>query len=86
MGQKIFEGRWEEIVKQVDLRGKHVKVIVNDTIGDINISEIESPVESDAGAAWVKQLEQWANSHKPLGHIVDDSRDTIYEDMIRDPR
>ena len=28
---------------------------------------------------WVKDFRQWAESHRPLPHPADDSRDSIYE-------
>ena len=32
---------------------------------------------------WLKSFYEWINSHEPLDHIVDDSRDTIYEEALR---
>ena len=71
---RIIEGKWEELVGRQDLRGRQVQVIV---------------LEDDEmlpGDAWLKALHAWANSHKPLGHIVDDSRESIYSGTIDDPR
>lgn len=28
---------------------------------------------------WLKEFDVWVKSHKPLPHIVDDSRDSIYD-------
>jgi hypothetical protein len=62
---QVIQGRWDDLVKNYDLRGHQVRVIVLD--------------EDQAGAVkdnpWLQSLRAWADSHKPLGHSVDDSRD-----------
>lgn len=37
-------------------------------------------------ASWVKSLDAWAQSHGPVGHRIDDSRDGIYSGTADDPR
>ena len=45
------------------------------------------PVPKNAqGAQWARRLEAWAESHPHLPHEVDDSRDTIYAEAVRDLR
>jgi hypothetical protein len=65
-------GDWDELVNRHDLRGRRVRVIVLDEQGSDN--------------PWLKSLRAWANSHKPLGHEVDDSRESIYTETVDDPR
>jgi Arc/MetJ-type ribon-helix-helix transcriptional regulator len=35
---------------------------------------------------WSRRFREWAESHPPAGHFVDDSRDSIYSATIDDPR
>ena len=35
---------------------------------------------------WSRRFREWAESHPPTGHFVDDSRDSIYSGTIDDPR
>lgn len=35
---------------------------------------------------WLKAFDDWVDGHKPLGHSVDDSRESIYSGTIDDPR
>jgi Arc/MetJ-type ribon-helix-helix transcriptional regulator len=35
---------------------------------------------------WSRQFREWAASRPPLGHHVDDSRDSIYSGTLDDPR
>lgn len=68
----IIEGKWDDLVKNNDLHGHIVRVIVLDE------PRLDNP--------WLKSLRAWADSHKPLGHRVDDSRESIYSGTIDDPR
>jgi Arc/MetJ-type ribon-helix-helix transcriptional regulator len=38
-----------------------------------------TPRRDRALEKWLADFTAWANSHKPIGHFVDDSRDSIYE-------
>lgn len=69
---EIFQGKWDDLVKSHDLHGHTVRVIVLDQQGS------ENP--------WIRSLRAWADSHKPLGHGVDDSRESIYSGTTDDPR
>ena len=60
MASMIISGKWDDLVKSHDLHGHTVRVIVLDQQGS------ENP--------WIRSLRAWADSHKPLGHGVDDSR------------
>ena len=69
---KIIQGKWDDLVKNHDLHGHTVRVIVLDQ------QRPDNP--------WLKSLRAWADSHKPLGHRVDDSRESIYSGTTDDPR
>jgi len=69
---EIIQGDWDDLVARHDLHGRKVRVIVLDE---------ETPENP-----WLKSLFAWADSHKPLGHPVDDSRESIYTGTIDDPR
>ncbi len=73
MGQ-IVERKWDDLVGRHDLRGRHVKVIV--------LEEGEEQEESP----WLRSLRAWVDDHEPLGHWVDDSRESIYFGTSDDPR
>lgn len=72
MSDEIIQGDWDDLVRRGDLRGRKVRVIV------IDEQKVENP--------WLKSLRAWADSHKPLGHSVDDSRESIYSGTVDDPR
>lgn len=72
MSDEIIQGDWDDLIRRGDLRGRKVRVIV------IDEQKVENP--------WLKSLRAWADSHKPLGHSVDDSRESIYSGTADDPR
>jgi hypothetical protein len=72
MSNAIIEGAWDELIARDDLRGRRVRIIVLD--------------EADSDNPWVKSLNAWADSHKPLNHRIDDSRESIYSGTADDPR
>jgi hypothetical protein len=72
MSDEIIQGDWDDLVKNHDLHGRKVRVIVID--------------EGRTDNPWLKSLHAWADSHKPLGHRVDDSRESIYSGTVDDPR
>jgi hypothetical protein len=74
MMAEIIEGKWEDLVARHDLRGRDVRVVV--------FNEGEKAAEDP----WLKALDEWIDSHEPLGHFVDDSRESIYSGTIDDPR
>jgi len=70
---EIIEGQWDDLVARHDLHGRKIRVIVFEQgEGD------EDP--------WLKLLRAWVHSHKPVGHLVDDSRESIYSGTADDPR
>jgi hypothetical protein len=89
MAVRVVEGSWEEVAPQIDLQGRHVRVLIDDR-QNVVIREITpNPAEIETAAAanpWLRSLQAWAQSHPPLNRIVDDSRDTLYEGLISDPR
>jgi len=68
---EIIQGAWDDLIARQDLRGRKVRVIILDETSD-------NP--------WLKSLQAWADSHKPFGHRVDDSRESIYSGTDDDPR
>ena len=76
---RIIEGNWDELVKREDLRGRHVRVLVEEP-GDAWKLQRESPEE------WLKLFHEWVHSHEPVDQFVDDSRDSIYSGTMDDPR
>jgi hypothetical protein len=71
---EIIEGIWEDLAGRQDLQGRKVRVVV-----------LDEPVQAEAGP-WLKSLQAWADSHEPVEHWVDDSRESIYTGTVDDPR
>jgi hypothetical protein len=77
MSDVMIQGNWDDLVARQDLHGSRVRVIVLDE---------QHP---DTDNPWLKSLHAWADSHQPLGqggHLIDDSRESIYSGTIDDPR
>ena len=74
MSDVMIQGNWDDLVARQDLHGRRVRVIVLDE---------QHP---DTDNPWLKSLHAWADSHMPLGHLVDDSRESIYSGTVDDPR
>ena len=74
MPDEIIQGNWDELVNRHDLRGRKVRVIVLD--------QDQEPADNP----WLKSLRAWADSHKSLGHPVNDDRESIYSGTVDDPR
>ena len=72
MSDVMIQGNWDDLVARQDLRGRRVRVIVID--------------EEQPDNPWLRSLHAWADSHKPLGYSVDDSRESIYSGTLDDPR
>ncbi len=75
MSDEIIQGDWDDLVTRHDLHGRKVRVIVID--------------EERPDNPWLKSLRAWADSHKPVGqagHLIDDSRESIYSGTVDDPR
>ena len=70
---EIIEGKWEDLAGRPDLQGREVRVVV--------FKEGEKGDEDP----WLKSLRAWVDSHTPLGHVVDDSRESIYSGTLDDP-
>ncbi len=71
---EIIEGKWEDVVAQNDFRGRDVRVVVF------------NEGERVADDPWLKKFHDWVDSHKPVDHFVDDSRESIYSGTLDDPR
>jgi hypothetical protein len=66
MMAEVIEGKWEDLASRQDLRGRTVRVIVLDE------------GEQREKDPWLKSLQAWADSHEPVAHRVDESRESIY--------
>ena len=71
---EVIEGQWDELIARQDLHGRRVRVVVLE------------PKKHSEQEPWLKSLRAWADSHQPLGHLVDDSREGIYSGTVDDPR
>ena len=74
MMAEVIEGKWEDLVARHDLRGRDVRVVVF------------NEGEKATADAWLRAFHDWVDSHEPVGHFVDDSRESIYSGTIDDPR
>ncbi len=72
MADEMIQGDWDEVIKSHDLHGRRVRVIVID--------------EKQSDNPWLKSLRAWADSHKPLANLIDDTRESIYSGTVDDPR
>lgn len=71
---ETLEGRWDDLVARHDFHGRRVRIMVLE-------SDPQHPQDP-----WLRSLWAWAESHKPVSHRVDDSRDSIYSGTVDDPR
>jgi hypothetical protein len=60
--------------------GKDVEGFVRDVV------EAKLGAGEANGDPWLAVLKAWAESHTPQGHLVDDSRESIYSGTVDDPR
>jgi hypothetical protein len=70
---EIIEGTWEDLAKRDDLRGRRLRAVVLEEGGKSSRDE------------WLKAFDAWVDSHAPVNHFVDDSRDSIYTGTVDDP-
>lgn len=70
---EMIQGNWDDLVVRQDLHGRRVQVIV-----------IEEGQGQDN--PWLKSLWAWADKHRSLGQLADDSRESIYSGTLNDPR
>jgi hypothetical protein len=84
---EIIQGNWDDLVARHDLHGRRVRIIVLDESAEADDTSLASDGAASAtGDAWLKSLRIWADSHKTVGHFVDDSRESIYSGTVDDPR
>ena len=76
---RVLEGTWEEVSRQIDLRGKHVQIVFNDQSASQVVIRETAPAGSSK--SWLDALQLWVESHEKLNHVVDDSRESIYGDL-----
>jgi hypothetical protein len=80
MSDVMIQGNWDDLVARQDLRGRRVRVTVIDE--QLPDNSGDNPHDNP----WLKSLHAWADSHKPLGYSVDDSRESIYSGTVDEPR
>lgn len=49
-------------------------------------SRARQAIDQNDAREWLNALRAWADSHQPLDHPVDDSREAIYSGTFDDPR
>jgi hypothetical protein len=77
---RVIDGKWDDLVRREDLQGRQVRVFV------IEPGVSSEPPPNETPEEWLKRFHEWAHSHKPVGHFVDDSRESIYSGTLDDPR
>ncbi len=65
-----------QLRQAADQAGEEVEAFVLRLVRE-RVADPESPIEDDA--AWKARLDTWLSSHRPVDHLVDDSRESIYE-------
>jgi hypothetical protein len=94
MADEIIQGNWDDLVTRQDLHGRRVRVIVLDnerdasgpTALELDVRKSALGIGQVSDNPWLNKLRAWADSHKSLGHSVDDSRENIYSGTVEDPR
>jgi hypothetical protein len=90
----IIEGTWLEVraalLKRLggpDAAQQRVRITVEELPETKTIPALKSHFASDEEAKkWVDDLKAWGAGHAGLDHPADDSRDTIYNEVVRNPR
>lgn len=89
----IIEGTWDEVQaalakRQLEGHSSRLRVTVEDLPdGKTSLPSLPTHFASKEEAEkWVADLRAWAKTLTPLNHPIDDSRDTIYNEVVRDPR
>lgn len=93
---ETIETTWGQVSKILAKKSKlaakrKVKLIIvrskkQDTITLKEENKKTRPAKTLTKEKALKELNNWINSHPPIPHVVDDSRDSIYEEVIRDTR
>jgi hypothetical protein len=83
MIEQVIEGKWDELVQREDLRGHRVRITVLEPLPTQHLTESSTPEERQR---WLAAFKAWVESHEPVGHFVDDSRESIYDATIGNPR
>ena len=58
--------------------GKDVETIVREAVDQTLAAEANTPRSDRSAEEWVAEFMTWVNSHPPVTHFVDDSRESIY--------
>jgi len=70
-------------------RNRHVKMVIfalpDEDVMIVHEVEAHPQARKAQAEQWVRRFRAYAQSHAPLPHEVDDSRDTIYAEAVRDP-
>ncbi len=75
----------EKLAQRAAARGKDMASVASDIIeqavaASANSDERDTTAQRAAAwEAWVSEMRLWGKDHLPPGHIVDDSRESIYE-------
>jgi plasmid stability protein len=58
--------------------GKDVETIVREAVDEKLAAEATTPGPTESAEEWVARFKAWVESHPPVTHFVDDSRESIY--------
>lgn len=63
--------------------GKPISMVIAEAIeeklADFDDEAAERSRRPRSKEQWLKEFREWVESHKPVSHFVDDSRESIYE-------
>jgi plasmid stability protein len=60
--------------------GKDVEEVVREAVEEKLATPTTQGPEGKSYEQWAAEFKAWVESHKPVGHFVDDSRESIYAD------
>jgi len=65
--------------EQAAVTGKDIPTLVREALEEKLADDVGTKGPADiAYDQWVAEFDAWVASHKPVGHFVDDSRESIY--------
>jgi hypothetical protein len=83
MKLRLSDEASEKLARRAAESGRDLAAVASDLIEQA----VSVPAPNDSTAAqrvaawdrWVATMREWGQNHLPAGHVVDDSRDSIYE-------
>ena len=56
-----------------------VRETVEEKLASVHESQVAPPSRAAAWERWVAHMRQWAHENLTSGHVIDDSRESIYQ-------